>query len=483
MDKRVRVRYAPSPTGQLHIGGARTALFNYLYAKHYNGDFIVRIEDTDIERNIEGGELSQLENLEWLGITPDESPLKPGKYGPYRQTERLQTYKSYAQELINLGFAYECYCTPEELEFSRSLQEKEGNFSFRYDKKCSHLDQATKNKYIAEGRTPSIRYNIDPSAIYKWNDIVRGEISFEGKDISDWVIVKSNGIATYNFAVAIDDHLMEISHIFRGEEHISNTPKQMMIYNAFGWEIPQAGHMTLIVNEDRKKLSKRDETVMQFITQYKNEGYLPEALFNFFALLGWSPTVEEEIFSKEEIIKMFDEARLSKSPSMFDRKKLDWINNHYIKNTPYINIKDQVYAYLRSEYDLDSKTEAWLETLIKLYQPQLNNLHEIITLAKSFFLTRILSDDILNEIKENDSKQLFSVFRDKLITLEDFNAVNIKNLINESGKDCDKKGKKLFMPIRLACSFNKSGGDLVTVIELIGKNQVVDNLNLVISKL
>ena len=256
MEREVRVRYAPSPTGDLHIGNARTALFNYLFAKHYDGKFIIRIEDTDMKRNVEGGEESQLKFLKWLGIEWDEGPDIGGQYGPYRQMERLDIYKKYVDELLERDLAYECFMTEEELEKEREEQIAKGQIP-KYSGAHSNLTEEEKEAFRKEGRKPSIRLRVPKNKTYTFNDIVRGNISIESSDYGDWVIVKKDGIPTYNFAVAIDDHLMGITHVLRGEEHISNTPRQMMIYEAFGWEPPKFGHMTLILNEERKKLSKR----------------------------------------------------------------------------------------------------------------------------------------------------------------------------------------------------------------------------------
>ena len=259
MTQEVRVRYAPSPTGNLHIGGARTALFNYLYARHHNGKFIVRIEDTDIERNIEGGELSQLDNLKWLGMEYDESVDIGGPYAPYRQMERLDIYTKYAEEMLEKGHAYKCFCTSEELEADREQQKENGVAAPMYNGKCRHLSKEEVQEKEAAGTPYTIRMRVPENVTYKFDDLVRGTVSFESKDVGDWVLVKANGIPTYNYAVVLDDHLMEITHVFRGEEHLSNTPKQLMVFDVFGWEYPKYGHMTLIINESRKKLSKRDE--------------------------------------------------------------------------------------------------------------------------------------------------------------------------------------------------------------------------------
>jgi len=257
----VRVRYAPSPTGHLHIGNARTALFNYLFARHLGGKMVLRIEDTDQKRNIADGVESQMKNLEWLGVDWDEGPGRGGEYGPYSQMERLDIYQKYTDELLEKGLAYRCYMTSEELEAEREAQIARGEAP-RYSGAHRNLTADQEEAFRAEGRTPSIRIRVPEDVTYTWNDIVKDDVSFESKDFGDWVIVKKDGIPTYNFAVVIDDHLMAISHVLRGDDHISNTPKQMMIYDAFGWEYPTFGHMTLIVNESHKKLSKRDHSII-----------------------------------------------------------------------------------------------------------------------------------------------------------------------------------------------------------------------------
>src|SRR5690625_3105803 len=312
MEKEVRVRYAPSPTGHLHIGNARTALFNYLYARHFGGKMIIRIEDTDDKRNVAGGEESQLKFLKWLGVDWDEGADVGGDYGPYRQMERLDIYQKYIDELLERDLAYECYMTEEELEKEREEQRAQGQVP-KYSGAHCNLTEEEREAFRKEGRKPSIRLRVPKNRTYTFHDMVRGNISIESSDYGDWVIVKKDGIPTYNFVVAIDDYLMKITHVLRGEEHISNTPRQMMIYDAFDWEAPTFGHMTLILNEDRKKLSKRDQHIVQFIEQYKNLGFLPEALFNFITLLGWSPVGEEEIFTKEKLIDIFDPEILSTS--------------------------------------------------------------------------------------------------------------------------------------------------------------------------
>ena len=307
--------------------------------------------------------------------------------------------------------------------------------------------------------------------------MVKGELSFEGHDFGDFVIVKNDGVATYNFAVAIDDHLMEISHVLRGDDHVSNTPKQLVVYEALGFEPPRFGHMTLIVNENKKKLSKRDETIIQFIEQYDDLGYLPEALFNFITLLGWSPEGEQEIFSKEEFIKIFDEKRLSKSPAFFDNNKLTWINNQYIKAQPLERIVELSLPFFVKE-GVATKEEvennrSWFEKLISLYQPQMSYGAEIVELTKQFFNENIeFDEEELEILKQDSTKVVFEDFLGKLDSIQEFTADNIKALIKSIQKDTGVKGKNLFMPIRIASTGSMHGPELNTSLELLGKERV-----------
>ena len=474
---KVRVRYAPSPTGNLHIGNARTALFNYLFAKHYGGDFILRIEDTDFKRNKEEGERSQLKYMDWLGLDYDEGIGKEKEFGPYRQSERIEIYQKYAEQLLTEDKAYKCYMTAEELEAEREEQIANG-LPPRYSGKHAHLTKEEQEQFEKEGRKPSIRIRVPQDRAYSFNDMVKGELSFEGKDFGDFVIVKNDGVATYNFAVAIDDHLMEISHVLRGDDHVSNTPKQLVVYEALGFKPPVFGHMTLIVNENKKKLSKRDETIIQFIEQYDDLGYLPEALFNFITLLGWSPEGEQEIFTREEFVKIFDEKRLSKSPAFFDNNKLTWINNQYIKAQPIERIVNLALPFfvkegVATQEEVDNN-RAWFEKLISLYQPQMSYGAEIVELTKQFFVEEIKFDEEELEIlKQETTVAVFEDFLEKLEVAGDFTSENIKTLIKTIQKDTGVKGKNLFMPIRIASTGSMHGPELNTSLELLGRDRVV----------
>ncbi|ETB72043.1 Glutamate--tRNA ligase [Bacillus paralicheniformis] len=484
MGNEVRVRYAPSPTGHLHIGNARTALFNYLFARSQGGKFIIRIEDTDRKRNIEGGEQSQLNYLKWLGIDWDESVDVGGEYGPYRQSERNDIYKTYYEELLEKGLAYKCYCTEEELEKEREEQAARGEMP-RYSGKCRNLTKEEQEKLEAEGRQPSIRFKVPQGEVISFNDIVKGEISFETDGIGDFVIVKKDGTPTYNFAVAVDDYLMKMTHVLRGEDHISNTPKQIMIYNALGWDIPAFGHMTLIVNENRKKLSKRDESIIQFIEQYEELGYLPEALFNFITLLGWSPVGEEELFTKEQFIEIFDVHRLSKSPAVFDTHKLKWVNNQYVKKLDLDQVIELTVPHLQKagkvSEELTGSEQEWVRKLISLYQEQLSYGAEIVELTELFFKDDIqYNREARTVLEEEQVPEVLRVFAEKLEQLDSFTADEIKASIKAVQKETGHKGKKLFMPIRVATTGQTHGPELPQSIELLGKDTVLKRLNNII---
>ena len=437
--RKIRVRYAPSPTGLLHIGNARSALFNYLFAKHYNGDFIVRIENTDIKRNVSDGESSQLELLKWLGIEIDESPEVGGKHGPYRQLERLSFYKKYSDDLIRRGLAY---------------QEENG----------------------------AVRFSVPKNIKIEFDDLVRGKLSFESNEVEDWVIIKENGIPTYNFAVVIDDHLMEITHVLRGEEHITNTPKQIMIYDSFRWEKPKFGHMTIIVNKEKKKLSKRDKDVNQFISEYKEQGFIPQALFNFITLLGWSPPIEEEILSKEQIINFFDGTRLVKSPSTFDTDKMKYINQQYLKKIEPKEFNLIVKKYLDKSI-LKNITDWWLVEFSKLVKDRIVSFSDIQKLYDTYFPVKFDISQEKNEyLKENNSiivlKELLG-----LIESDSKDLSLINEIINEVSKKTSFKGKILFKSIRLATTGEEHGPSLSLLFPLIGKDSLIIRLKKSIERL
>lgn len=489
MTKKVRVRYAPSPTGHLHIGNARTALFNYLFARHNGGDFIIRIEDTDLKRNIEGGETSQLENLKWLGMNWDESPDNPGEFGPYRQSERREIYDPLVEQLLLSNRAYKCYCSEDELEEEREAQRARGEMP-HYGGKCSHLTAKEQIEKEASGIEPVIRFRVVKESTYRFEDIVKGSISFEAESIGgDFVIIKRDGMPTYNFAVAVDDHFMEITHVLRGDDHIANTPKQLMIYEAFGWEAPKFGHMTLIINsETGKKLSKRDGNILQFIEQYRELGYLPEAMFNFISLLGWSPVGEEEIFDHDTFVEMFDAERLSKSPAAFDAKKLEWINNQYMKKADLETVTALAMPHLiKAGYVEENATpekKEWVQKVVSLYHEQMSYGAEIVELSSLFFSEEPVIDSVAKEVLEGETvPEVLTTFAKQLEEIKPFDADEIKKAIKTVQKETGIKGKNLFMPIRVAVTGQSHGPEIGPTIELLGREKAQAHLQAALAKL
>lgn len=491
--EKIRVRYAPSPTGHLHIGNARTALFNYLFARHNKGTMVLRIEDTDQKRNVKGGSKSQMENLHWLGIDWDEGPDKGGDYGPYRQSERKEIYQKYIDQLIDEGKAYYSYKTEEELEAQREEQRAMGvapHYTYEYEGMTSDEIKQAQDEAKAKGLKPVVRIHIPEMETYSWDDIVKGHLEFESDTIGgDFVIQKRDGMPTYNFAVVIDDHLMKITHVLRGDDHVSNTPKQLVVYEALGWKPPKFGHMTLIINsETGKKLSKRDESVLQFIEQYRDLGYLPEAMFNFITLLGWSPKGENEIFTKREFIKQFDPARLSKSPAAFDQKKLEWINNQYIKKADRDTLLDLALnnlqeAGLIDEHPTPEKME-WVRQLVNIYSVQMSYTKQIVDMAKIFFEdAKNLSDEEIEEIKNDDGRGVIEEFKKQLDLIPRFTSVQIMNAIQATRKATGVKGRKLFMPIRIATTRSMVGPGIGEAMELLGKERVVEHIDLTLKQM
>ncbi|MGZ9756484.1 glutamate--tRNA ligase [Mycoplasma sp. 4423] len=462
--QKVRTRYAPSPTGYLHIGGTRTALFNYLFAKHYNGTFIFRLEDTDVKRNVIGGEASQIDNLAWLGIIPDESPLKPNpKYGQYRQSEKLGRYQQVANMLLELGFAYKAYDTTEELEAQKQESDAKGIPSFRYNRNWLKISDAEKQIRDQNGAY-SIRLAMPKNQVYQWNDIVRGQISFNSDEIGDWVIIKSDGYPTYNFAVVIDDYDMQITHILRGEEHIGNTPKQIALYQMLNWNMPEFGHLTIITNMDGKKLSKRDTSLKQFIEDYKNEGYLPQAIFNFLSLLGWTAADANEMMSHSENILKFDPNRLSKSPSKFDILKMNWFSKQYMKTQD----NNEILKHL--SLDNSNKSLQWINLFIDTFK------QSVITYSEMNQNLMLYLNPIDKHFEFNDNEiQVINEFKNH-IDFNNFSIENIQDAINTTSKNLNIKGKNLFMPIRLATTSQQHGPELAKAIYLYGPEFIKDAL-------
>jgi glutamyl-tRNA synthetase len=467
---KIRTRYAPSPTGYLHIGGARTALFCFLFAKKNNGDFVIRIEDTDVKRNVIDGELSQINNLEWLGIIADENPLRPNlKYGAYRQSEKFDIYIALAEKLISEKKAYYCFCTTEELSQSDSN---------KYSGKCYFLSPDEVKKNIEEKKEKVIRIRMAENRDFSWEDLIRGKITINSESMSDIVIIKSNNIATYNFAVVVDDCDMEITHVLRGEEHISNTPYQIFIKELLQRNNNiQYGHLPIIVNSDGKKLSKRDESVKQFIEDYKNLGYPASGITNYLSLLGWTSENNEELFEMNDLIKNFDISRVSKSPSQFDTNKLEWVCQEKIKKLDVSTFLNESEKFINFEHDKK-------EDIMLIMKDQISNFNQINDLAKIFTeLIGSYSNDIANSLIINTEISSFCNHMISILSIiEDWNKENIKNAITAIKSATNRKGKDLFMPIRYFTSFSTHGPDLVSVLYILGKDLVLKRIREVLNE-
>lgn len=485
--KVVRTRYAPSPTGHLHIGGARTALFCYLLARKERGNFIIRIEDTDQERNIENAEQGLLDSLKWLGLEWDESVDIGGPYAPYRSMERLETYQTYLHQLLQDGKAYYCYCSKEELDKEREAQQGRGEMP-RYSGRCRDLDETEVRRFEEEGRQPTVRFRVPANQTIVVDDLVRGKVTFDSNGIGDFVIARKDGRPMYNFAVTVDDALMEISHIVRAEEHLSNTPLQVLLYEALGFPTPRFAHASLILNPNRQKMSKRDETIIQFVDQYEKLGYLPEALVNYFALLGWAPPeprAEDEIFSLDELVELFSLERLSKAPAIFDPEKLNWMNNHYIKESDLSRIVDLCVPYLERAglipTERTPEQQEWVRRLVGLYQEQLKYGAQIVELADLFFRDHLnYGEEAKAVMAEDHVLDVLCEFRNQLQALESFDPNSLQRAFKQTQKASGQKGKKLFMPVRAALTGEVHGPDLKESLTLIGREKVEQRLQHVI---
>ncbi len=482
----IRARFAPSPTGPIHIGNIRTALFNYIFVKSCgkNSTMILRIEDTDLQRSSAEYEKLIFEELNWMGIEWDEGPDKGGDHVPYRQSERLNIYNEYCKGLIDEGKAYYCFCTAEELE-----QDKKQTLSKfgspRYSGKCRRLSDAQTKIYLDEGRPATVRFKIDADKRVVFDDMVKGRIEMDADTLGgDLVIKKSDGTPTYNFSAVIDDHLMKITHVIRGEDHLSNTPKQILLYDALGWEKPIFAHAPLILGPDRAKLSKRHGNT--FIGEYRRNGYLPEAMFNYLVLLSWAPEGEEELLSKEEIIGQFRLERVSRANPVFDIQKLNWINSHYIKMAEAARITDLAVPYLidsglMNQREIEEKRE-WVELMVATVQDSLTKVSDITDRIGLFFDDRFkLKDEgALQWIKTDDAAVLLKKLKTAVADAEymdrEFCSKTFKALQKETGV----KGKKLYMPIRVAVTGQCHGPDLVRTFMLLGKEKVLRRIDYVI---
>lgn len=477
MSEEIRVRIAPSPSGNLHIGTARTALFNYLFAKKHSGTFVLRIEDTDLERSNDEYIKNIFDSLKALGLTWDEGPDVGGPYGPYSQSERFDIYPKYAQMLIDKGYAYECFCTPEELDAEKEEAQR-NKVAHIYSGKCKNLSEAEKEELRKQGRKPAIRFSVEAKELI-FNDLVKGELKFDTSLIGDFVIMKSNGTPTYNFAVVIDDMLMKISHVIRGEDHISNTPKQILMYEALGAKIPEFGHLGMILAPDRSKLSKRHGATA--VSEFVEKGYLIDALVNFVALLGWSPSDGVEIKTVDEIAQDFRIHEVSSSNSVFEYDKLNWMNSQYIKKLSTEELKERLLPFL-TKYNLSELSEEKLLRMVEITREPLTILSDITDAVSYFFggenvnvepevktdvLSTETSQTVLKEVQELAQNWNFDDEESLHHTLEE-----LRNSFKERGI----KPKETMWAIRAAVTGRVKGADICAVLSILDKEKVLKRI-------
>jgi len=487
-DTSVRVRFAPSPTGYLHVGGARTALYNYLFAKRHGGKFILRIEDTDEARSTEESMRMQIADLKWLGLAWDEGPdantlIDVGPYGPYRQSQRQSIYKEHADKLIAAGKAYYCFMTDAEIETQRQQSMKEGKPP-QVNSPYRDWPVEKAKERISKGDKPSVRYKVVEKKDYVLHDLVRGEVTFPSDMVGDFVMLRSTGMPVYNFCCAIDDALMKITHVFRAEEHLSNTLRQMMLYEAFNYEMPKFGHLSIILGSDRQKLSKRHGATS--CHEYNVNGYLPEALNNFIALLGWSSPNAQEIISMQEMIEQFSPDRLNASPAVFDETKLSWVNATHLRALPPEELWKRVEPYL-NHAGLKLPTDpAWRTRALETFKTSMNNLKDAVELF------RLVSEDampIQPEAKEvldmPTTKSVVEAWKAgieaspaEFMSEEQF--LKLQDSIKEGQ---GVKGKNLFMPIRVAVIGKPHGTELKMLVPLLHKKTLIARANAMLSQL
>lgn len=490
----VRVRFAPSPTGYVHIGSLRTALYDYLLAKKMQGSYIIRVEDTDQTRLVTDAIDNLVSVMTELGITHDEGPFfnaqkelyQIGEYGPYIQSERLDIYQEYIKKLLDSGHAYYCFCSRERLEQVREEQKRNGHTP-KYDGLCRDIDREEAQKRIDNGESYVIRLKLPPNRDLTFKDHVRGEVTFNTVDLDDQVLIKQDGFPTYHFAVVVDDYLMKITHIIRGEEWVSSTPKHVYLYEAFGWPQPEYIHLPLILNEEKKKLSKRHDDAA--VEDFLRNGYLKEALINFVALLGWSPEDGSEIMTLSEIVEKFTLERLSKSGAVFDKQKLKWMNGQYIRHydldalvklaTPFL-----VSAGIVQEADVHAKTE-WMTLVVKALRERVETLADFGTMASVFLADTVSPEDdaVRALLQEEHVPIVLKAFRDQVALLEDVNFENCKGPFKAVQAETGYKGKHLFMTVRIAISGQEHGVDMNDLLVILGKERILSRLEDTLSNL
>lgn len=468
----VRTRFAPSPTGYLHLGNARTAIFSYLFARHSGGEFILRIEDTDRERSRKEYEEMLLKDLEWLGIEWDEF---------YRQSDRFDIYREYVDKLLQSGHAYPCFCSPEELDREREEAQRKG-VAYRYSGRCKRLSPEEVERFKKEAKPFTIRFRVPEGENIFFEDLVKGPIVINADDFGDFVIVRSDGSPTYNFVVVVDDALMGITHVVRGEDHIPNTPKQILIYKALGFEVPKFAHLPVILGEDRSKLSKRHGAVS--VKNYREEGYLPEALFNYLCLLGWSPpNTEREIFSKIELIELFDLRDVNSAPAVFNREKLTWMNGMYIREVVSLERLYELALPFLQEAGYSLEDEEYVKKVLDRTRDAYETLVEMVDKLKPFFVDEIeISPEMWSKLEELRSFEVLSLFVEKLKERDLETPEDVRTLAKELQKELGVKPKEIWHSLRIALTGQLEGVGIDILLSTLPKERVIFRIQKVLEK-
>ncbi len=486
MTKSVRVRYAPSPTGYPHVGNIRTALFNWLFARHCGGSFIVRIEDTDVTRKVKGTVEAILNSLRWLGLDWDEGPEVGGKYAPYFQSQRLELYHKAAQRLISQGDAYYCYCSPQRLTEMRTEQVRRRQPP-GYDRQCRNLSYEERSEKEAEGIIPVVRFKTPLEGQTRFNDLIWGELVFENDTLDDFVLLKSDGYPTYHLANVVDDHLMEISHILRAEEWLSSVPRHVLLYRALGFEPPQFAHLPMILGTDRTKLSKRHGGVS--ITEYREQGYLPEAMVNFLALLGWSLDDKTEILSRQELIDNFSLERVSRVAAVFNRDKLNWLNGVYIRSLTAEEFFEVVEPYLmmdRLAGETLISNEQYVRNVLPLTQERARTLAEVAELAQFFFVEELDYDTNLligKNMSRESTTQALEAAQQRLEQLEVFDAESLEAVLRPLAVELGLKTGQLFGALRVATTGRTAAPPLFQTMAVLGKERCLKRIKVALDRL
>ena len=471
----VRVRFAPSPTGALHLGSARTALFNWLFARHNRGKFILRIEDTDRTRSTKEAVKTIFHGLDWLGLDWDEGPNVDGPFGPYFQTERMDIYKKFAEQLIAEGKAYYCFCTPEELEIKRK-QAAERKEAPRYDNTCRKVSSEESKKKKEAGTSCVIRFMMPPGEITEVDDLIRGKVKFDNDLLDDFVIMKSDGFPTYNFAAVIDDHLMEISHVIRGDDHLSNTPRQIVLYQALGWGLPKFAHIPMILGSDKARLSKRHGATS--VIEYKDQGYLPEAMVNYIAKLGWGHK-DQEIFSRQELIDLFTLEGCGKNPAIFNFEKLTWLNGQHIKTALPERIIDLCEPLLINAYG--NHDPAYISRVVRLFLDRMKLIPEIVPLTAYFFKDGLeFEEKALKHLNDPAAPEMLKLIAERLRSVEPFVKEEIEKEFKAIAAEKNLKLGMVIHPCRAAVSGRAETPPMYDVLEVLGKDKVIARLTAVV---